>query len=149
MMTGNGSASDAQTVKATKDLLTSAPNVKLITTTQKNGNAVAADMHGVHLERMDTNSSAKLLQDVFAVRCKEKDVYKLCGWMVLIHIHCMHTEVRFQRQRFGRTTEMTQLFRKKFFFFHDGIIHREILQFEQNRKVMLVSKNFNNENKKN
>ena len=126
-MTGNGSASDAQTVKATKihcycivcntkDLLTSAPNAKLITTTQKNGNVVAADMHGVHLERMDTNSSAKLLQDVFAVRCKEKDVYKLCGGMVQIHIHCMHTEVRFQRQRFSRTTEMTLLFKKNFFF---------------------------------
>lgn len=84
-------------------------------------------MHGVHLERMDTNSSAKLLQDVFAV-CKEslKDVYKLCGGMPLIHIHCM----RLLKNDFNAKVLVEQLtndpiVRKKNFF-HDSIIHRNL-----------------------
>ena len=72
-------------------LLTSAPKVKLMITTRRNVKTVSADIHRVHLKPMDTNSSAKLLKDVFVV-CKEylEEVCKLCGGMPLILINCMY-----------------------------------------------------------
>ena len=72
-------------------LLTSAPKVKIMITTRKNVNSVAAHIHRVRLEPMDTNSSAKLLKDVSAV-CQEylEEVCTLCGGMPLILIHCMY-----------------------------------------------------------
>ena len=72
-------------------LLASAPKVKLMITTWRNVKTVSADIHRVHLKPMDTNSSAKLLKDVFVV-CKEylEEVCKLCGGMPLILINCMY-----------------------------------------------------------
>jgi len=72
-------------------LLTSASKVKLMITTRRNVNAVGAHIHRIHLEPLDTNSSAKLLKDVFAV-CKDycKELCELCGGMPLILIHCIY-----------------------------------------------------------
>lgn len=74
-----------------RELLTSAPKVKLMITTRRDLNAVAADMHRVHLEPMDTKSSVKLFKDVVEVykECIE-EVCRLCGGMPLFLIHCLH-----------------------------------------------------------
>ena len=53
-------------------LLASSPKVKLMITTRRNVKTISADIHWVHLQPMDTNSSAELLncRDVLAV-CEE------------------------------------------------------------------------------